>query len=110
MEIRKLQDAGFEQPDNRFLLRLSDYLHKREENKITNKLTNSKYSRENLPQGPSILKIGFSEILLLIQRAYILINDDGRVPCTDQLSNLINTYQNKSEYKYTDGHIIILHE
>ena len=57
-----------------------------------------------------MLKPGFSEITLLIQRAYILIKDDCTIPCTDQLSNLTNIYLNKSKYKNTDGHIIILHE
>ena len=57
-----------------------------------------------------MLNLGFSEITLLIQRAYILIKDDCSIPGTDQLSSIINTYLNTHKYKNTDGHIIILHE
>ena len=92
------------------MLRISDCLDKGNENKITNKLNNSKYSSENLPKGPSILKKGFSEILLLIQRAYILINNNCTVPSTGNLCNTINIYLNEPEYTQTDDIIMILHE
>ena len=110
LDIRKLQDAGFEQSDNKFLLRISDCLDKSSEIKTTNRLSNNKYSCENLPKGPSILKRGFSEILLLIQRAYTLINTNCTVPGISKLCEIINIYLNKSEYKQTDDIIIILHE
>ena len=50
LDVRKHQDAGFEQPNNRFLFRLADCLHQGEESKIINKLTNRRYCTENLPE------------------------------------------------------------
>ena len=73
-------------------------------------MSNNKSSCENLPKGPSILKRGFSEILILIQRAYTLINANCTVPSTSKLCDIINLYLNKPEYKQTDDIIIILHE
>ena len=92
------------------MLRISDCLDKGNEIKTTNRLSNNKYSCENLPKGPSILKRVFSEILLLIQRAYTLINTNCTVPGTSKLFEIINLYLNKPEYKLTDDIIIILHD
>ena len=76
LDERKHQDSGLDQADNRFLLRLADCLHPGEEDRLVNTLTNKKCSKENLPGGPSLLKPGFSELTLLIQRAYILLDED----------------------------------